>query len=104
VHRVSWKLAEARQGADFNYLRRKGTILWCYPSPGSAVGWQGFSVEIWRVPVITRGLIDASWDEGEIIRCELVVACCDSPTLFDLLEEPLDQLRARCADPMAREI
>ena len=53
MHRVSWKLAEARQGADFNYLRRKGTILWCYPSPGSAVGWQGFSVEIWRVPVIT---------------------------------------------------
>jgi len=52
----------------------------------------------------SHSLIDASWDEGEIIRCELVVACCDSSTLFDLLEEPLDQLRARSADPMALEI
>ena len=46
-----------------------------------------------------RGLINAQpqsdgrkLDEGEVIRRELVVARCDPPTLFDLVEESLDQI------------
>jgi hypothetical protein len=29
-------------------------------------------------------------DEGEVVRCELVIARRDPPTLFDLIEESLD--------------
>jgi hypothetical protein len=28
--------------------------------------------------------------QGEIVRCELVIACRDPPTLFDLIEESLN--------------
>jgi hypothetical protein len=31
-------------------------------------------------------------NEGEVVGCELVVACCHSPTLLDLVEEPFDQI------------
>jgi hypothetical protein len=31
-------------------------------------------------------------NEGEVVGRELVVACCHSPTLLDLVEEPFDQI------------
>ena len=34
-------------------------------------------------------------DEGEVVRCQLVIARRNSPTLFDLIEKSLDQFRAR---------
>jgi hypothetical protein len=31
-------------------------------------------------------------DEGKVVGCKLVVASCDPPTVFDFVEEPLDQV------------
>src|SRR5260370_39538027 len=49
--------------------------------------------------VLGRGLISTEpdadgceFDEGEVVRCKLVIAGGDAPTLLDLVEEPLDQI------------
>src|SRR4029077_5084428 len=49
--------------------------------------------------VLGRGLINAQpqaygrkLDECEVVGCELVVAGCHTPTVLDLIEEPLDQV------------
>jgi hypothetical protein len=46
-----------------------------------------------------RGLINTQpdadscqFDEGEVVCCEFVVAGGDTPTLLDLVEEPLDEI------------
>ncbi len=51
------------------------------------------------MPELGRGLISAQpnpnsseLDEGKVVGCELVVAGSDTPTLLDLIEEPLDQV------------
>ena len=36
--------------------------------------------------------MDASFDEGKIIDCQLVISSRDTPTLLDLVEEPFDQV------------
>src|SRR5215831_6504382 len=46
-----------------------------------------------------RGLINSQpqpnrskLDEGQVVGCELVVACCNSTTMLDFVEEPLHQI------------
>jgi hypothetical protein len=40
----------------------------------------------------SRSRIDAGLDEGQVVRREIVIARCDLPTLFDLIEEPFDHV------------
>ena len=46
--------------------------------------------------------IDASFDERRLVDCEFVASGRDTPTLFDLVEEPFDQV-ARAISNLTKE-
>ena len=40
----------------------------------------------------SHSLMGASWEEGKVVRSELIVAGCDTLTWLDLVEKSLDQI------------
>jgi len=64
---------------------------------GKNISWNQRSVWVLN---LGRGLISAQpdavgckkLDEGKIVGCESVVSSRDTPTLLDLVEDPLDQV------------